>query len=73
MDYCRYINNVFGSQQLDKLYLEKSVIVPFCIPHCELLNESPFRTELQKLRFNKWYKLPRKAHKLYWKFHRYPY
>lgn len=40
--------------------------VPFCIPHVQKLK---LNTYIGNKKFEKWYKIPHKAQKLYWKLH----
>jgi hypothetical protein len=49
----------------EKFMIAKSCMVPFCIPHVNRLNGN----FLTHKKFDKWVKLPKSAHKLYWVLH----
>ena len=68
MDYYKYINT---KTNFPKFQPGKNCTVPFCVPHVKLLKSKYPRLNynLTHTRFDKWYKYPRRAHKLYWKFH----
>ena len=48
---------------------KKSCMVPFCIPHVNRLKGN----FLTHKKFDKWVKLPKSAHKLYWALHQHEY
>jgi hypothetical protein len=68
-DYMRYINETLKSSSfLDNIKYREYNPVPFCIPHVYFVYKGN-RTEFIHNKFNKFNKLPNKAHKLYWKLH----
>lgn len=70
--YLKYINNHYAESTFSKnIQNKKYNPTPFCIPHVNSLVKQNNKV-LKKLlhqKFNKWYKLPKSAYKLYWKFH----